>query len=195
MIDDDDRNWDQTIRAVQWAINSLQSSTTGVAPSSLLFTYTPRDILQNEVILAIHDEMKVDERNLEALKEKVVRNIEKRQRYQKRCFDARRRQAEIYNIGDFVLVENDLTALGSSKKLMPRYKGPYMVTAVLGNDRYEIQDVPGAPRKQRAAKTVFAADRMKRWCQLNELEFNGDEDESPTADDDNFPSGINELFD
>jgi transposase InsO family protein len=189
-IDDDDRTWDETTRQVQWAINSMPNSTTGIAPNRLVFAYTPRDILRNEVILALQEEIGDGDADVGDLTRRAHVNISKRQRLQKANFDARRKAAEQYLVGDMVLVENDLTATGGSRKLMPRFKGPYMVTRVLGNDRYEIQDVPGAPRKQMAAKTVFAADRMKRWCKLVELEFEMDQVE----DRDDGLEGVAELF-
>jgi transposase InsO family protein len=189
-IDDDDRNWDETIRGVQWAINNLPNSTTTIAPNSLVLSYTPRDILRNEIILTLQDDSVNPNANVSELFAKASRNIDKRQRLQKKHFDERRRMAEKYEVGDIVLVESENSATGSSRKLMPKYKGPYIVTRVMGNDRYEIQDVPGAPRKQMAAKTIYAADRMKRWCQLNELEF-ADRPEDEAEDD---LSGVAELF-
>ena len=192
-INDDDRNWDTTIRQVQWAINSLPNSTTTVSPNSVLLTYTPRDILQNEVILAIHDEESVERLRTAVSKVAVEQRIAKRQLVQKRNFDARRRPADKYAVGDMVLVENDLTAMGSSRKLMPKFKGPYMDAKVLGNDRYQIQDVPGAPRTQIPAKSVFAADRIKRWCRLSELEFEGEE-ETASDDESEETRGLEELF-
>lgn len=73
-----------------------------------------------------------------------------------------------------VLVERDLTAMGHSRKLEARYKGPYVVKTVLDNDRYELEDLPGVRRSNRLRTTVYAADRMKQWCQLVDV---GDEDD------------------
>lgn len=54
-------------------------------------------------------------------------------------------------------------ATGNSRKLMPKFKGPFRVHTVLPNDRYVVEDVrEGARRKQ----TVAAADHVKPWISI-----------------------------
>ena len=69
-----------------------------------------------------------------------------------------------------VLVERDLTAMGHSRKLESRFKGPFMVKKILENDRYELQEVPGTRAARRMSTTVYSVDRIKRWCQLADLD-------------------------
>lgn len=38
--------------------------------------------------------------------------------------------------------------VGESSKLLPHYKGPYVITEVLPNDRYRVSDIPGLQRTQ-----------------------------------------------
>ena len=40
---------------------------------------------------------------------------------------------------------------------------------MLGNDRYLIEDIPGAQRTQRPLQTVYAVVRLKTWGKLQEL--------------------------
>ncbi|XP_039969165.1 uncharacterized protein LOC120781087 [Bactrocera tryoni] len=48
----------------------------------------------------------------------------------------------------------------------PRFRGPFIITKVLPNDRYVIEDLPHAERTQRHYKAVFASDQLKTWCML-----------------------------
>lgn len=47
----------------------------------------------------------------------------------------------MYSAGDYVMIKNYVSAVGISKKLVPKMKGPYKVTKVLGNDRYAVSDI------------------------------------------------------
>jgi hypothetical protein len=130
----------------------------------LVYGYRPRDPLGNKVALALADELEGDRADVEALREGSLEKIEREQRKQKERFDQRRRKPTRYQQGDLVLVEREATASGQTRKLEPIYKGPYMVEEVMGNDRYLLKDIPGAPRTQRPFHSVFASDRMKHWC-------------------------------
>lgn len=92
-----------------------------------MFTYRPRDIHQNVVLLALHDE--ADNRITEAVEWRTVTDeeIKKEQSKQREQFNKRRKVATRYSRGDIVLVARDLVATGESRKLEPRYKGPYIV--------------------------------------------------------------------
>lgn len=45
------------------------------------------------------------------------------------------------SFGDFVMIWNDDVTAGVNKKLLPKYRGPYEVKKLLGNDRYRITDI------------------------------------------------------
>jgi len=51
-------------------------------------------------------------------------------------------QTPKFKIGDLVLVTNDAPKLGMSRKLMPKYTGPYKVVEVLNEKVYRI-DIKG----------------------------------------------------
>jgi hypothetical protein len=103
--------------------------------------------------------------------------IRKKQQEQKKSFDKRRRVAEKYEVDDLVLVKKDQFVPGGSRKLEPRFKGPFIVSKVLENDRYQIEDVPGSERAGRKFRTVYSTDRMKRWCSVDDLDELDDETE------------------
>ena len=56
-------------------------------------------------------------------------NCIKRDRKQaKERFDKEHSNPHKYNVGEFVLVENEASSTGMSRKLEPRYKGPFIIT-------------------------------------------------------------------
>jgi len=65
------------------------------------------------------------------------------QQYNKDYQDARSRKPSIYKEGEYILVRNTRSKLGESAKIKANYKGPYIISKVLGNNLYVIRDIPG----------------------------------------------------
>ena len=63
----------------------------------------------------------------------------------------------------------------SSRKLCAPFAGPVVAKTILCNDRYKVAALNGDRRYER----VVAADRMRKWCQLESL---SDEDDSEVLD-------------
>ncbi|CAH1994471.1 unnamed protein product [Acanthoscelides obtectus] len=90
--------------------------------------------------------------------------LEKQPKKKKERFDKTRIQAKKYLVDDVVMVlKTDAPCTGASRKLVPKYKGPFKVTKVLYNDRYEVVDLR---ENYKRYKTVVAADKMKPWILL-----------------------------
>ena len=84
--------WDERIAAVQWSINSMLNSTTQMAPNSLVFSFKPRDVHQNAIVMALHDEADNGIAGSEELKQRAMARITTRQQIQKNYFDEKRRK-------------------------------------------------------------------------------------------------------
>lgn len=70
---------------------------------------------------------------------------------------------------------------GHSRKLAPKYSGPMIITEVLGNDRYRVEDLPSSTRsRSKKYKNVVAIDRMKPWIDAVAL---SDASEEGSGDD------------
>ncbi|CAH0564290.1 unnamed protein product [Brassicogethes aeneus] len=83
------------------------------------------------------------------LRERIIQNMQEYQEQQKRQFDAKRCSAKKYEVGDLVLIRiTSLAATGTSPKLLPKWRGPFRVSQVLDNDRFEVQDIPGTVRSR-----------------------------------------------
>ncbi|XP_017478494.1 PREDICTED: uncharacterized protein LOC108368207 [Rhagoletis zephyria] len=185
---DNERRWDDKLRQVQWSINTMTNKTTGYTPCQLLYGYTPRDILQNQLIQTLQDDQAdtLTDTDLQQLRATAATRIDDVRAQAKRRYDARHASPKIYKQGDLVLTTNEPTSTGTSRKLEPRYKGPFVIREVLPNDRYVIEDLPHAQRTQRHYTSVFASGQLKLWCTLPPDDF---DDDDPTGDTSGGTSG------
>lgn len=85
----------------------------------------------------------------------------------KERFDKQHKTPKQYHERDQVVVENLPTSTGESRKLEPKYRGPYIVSKVLDKDRYLITDLEDIQRTQKPYVSVYTSDKMKPWCRLS----------------------------
>ncbi|KAJ8913126.1 hypothetical protein NQ315_006044 [Exocentrus adspersus] len=105
---------------------------------------------------------------LEKLREEVSQTILSRQKYQKEWYDKNHVTPKTFGVGQQVLVRrakgpND----GQSRKLEPRYKGPFVVTKILDHDRYVINEIPGSKHTRTAYTGICPSEHMN----CSSLEF------------------------
>lgn len=108
--------------------------------------------------------------NRTQIRSEVDQFINKSQEQQKHRFDRKRKEAKKYDIGDLVRVERTSHTVGKSRKLLPKLLGPYKVTKVLGNDRYEVIDTPITKKGRSNYTGVFAVDKIFPWTCFNAKE-------------------------
>ncbi|KAL7731015.1 hypothetical protein ACLKA6_014236 [Drosophila palustris] len=181
---DNEKRWDEKLRDIQWSINTMVNKTTKCSPFQLLYGYEPRDVLQNTLVNVLQDkeaDMMTDA-ELQKLREDAAARINDQRAEAKKRYDAKHSKPTIYETGDLVLVENEPYSTGTSRKLEPHYKGPFLVSKVLPHDRYLIEDIPHAQRTQRHYKSVYASDKIKPWCKIPPE----DPDEEDDQDDDDY---------
>lgn len=158
--DDSEQAWDKYVKKVQSAINCTVNRTTKRSPAQLLLGYNPRGIAG--AALAAEIQATLDHLDLEDLREKAKEMIDKNQQDQKQYYDKRRFKAPLYKVGDVVMVKTAQQATGSSRKLLAKAKGPFRITAVLPNDRYEVQDLRDL-KKAPNSRSVVAVDSLQKW--------------------------------
>ncbi|KAJ8934605.1 hypothetical protein NQ318_002949 [Aromia moschata] len=97
----------------------------------------------------------------------------------KERYDKKRKKPKNYKKGDLVLVEKtELAPNNTSRKLLPKYSGPMVVSEVLPNDRYIVTDMEGTQRtrKRSTYKRTVAVDRMKPWVPSGGISDSTDSD-------------------
>lgn len=154
--------WDTFVKQVQSAINCTVHKATSVSPIEVLAGYKARNLADAKIVNEVEENL--SRLDLRALRREVSIRLTKDQEAQKKRFDKARAVAAKYNEGDVVMVlKTDAPATGTSRKLLPKFKGPFKVTKVLCNDRYEVKDLREGHKQ---FKTVVAVDKLKPWVLL-----------------------------
>ncbi|XP_018377468.1 PREDICTED: LOW QUALITY PROTEIN: uncharacterized protein K02A2.6-like [Trachymyrmex cornetzi] len=138
--------WDRILNRVEYSLNNTVCRATNDTPSRLLFGVEQKGVTCD----SLRDLLSTDtERDLEQIRNKAHVNIEKSQLENTKRYNLRRKPAREYKVGDYVEIRNVQTTPGVNKKLLPKFKGPYVIRKVLDYDRYVITDVDGFQLTQR----------------------------------------------
>lgn len=156
---DNDKNWDTVLDDAEYAINNSINRSIKTTPSMALFGVNQSK--ENDLIRNFMAILNDDERGLETIRTDIVAAQTESQEYAKRYFDAKHRMSTKYSIGDIVLIKNKVTQAGLNHKLIESFKGPYIVTKLLPNERYVVEDIPGQKLSNVTYKGVHAPFNMK----------------------------------
>ena len=152
--------WDQVTDEVEFSLNNTVCKTARETPSRFLFGGEQKGKM-NDCVREILEERMVYERDLSEMRENASKKIEKNQMMNKQNYDKKRKGVHPYEVDDYVMIRNIDTTPGVSKKLIPKFKGPYQITKILDKDRYIVKDVDNFQVTQRQYEGVIAPDNMK----------------------------------
>lgn len=154
----DPAKWYKHIGNIQRWINANVQQSTSVSPFEAMFGVQMRhegDVrlceLLEEIRLAQFDEQRNE------IRAKARKAIEQAQEEQRHSYNLRAKVAPNYRTGDIVVIKR--TQFGPGRKHAAQFLGPYKVTSVKPNNRYEVEKLSGeGPRR-----TSSAASHMKRY--------------------------------
>lgn len=208
----DEREWDTHIGKIQLSLNNTVNKSTGTSPSEIVFGRRMVGSNEGSVVNAIDDSVEsvrdtetgnedkiIESENynrdaleqLDAVREKVRKQaqdtIGKNQDLMKRRYDESKAPTKLFRLGDLVMIPNHHNpADGKSKKLCPKFRGPFQITAVLEHDRYEVSSIKG--HSKRKYKSIYPADQLKRWITFETTGHTDSENNSTSSDDNNVNS-------
>lgn len=156
-------DWASKLEQVEYALNNSLSTTTKIAPSMLKFGALQRGPIIDELSEYLDDLNTDKQANLRELRHEADLAIKKSQEKSQERHLNRVAPAKIYQKGDYVVIRNINTTVGVNKKLLPKYKGPYVIEKVLPHDRYVVQDIENCQITQLPYNGVIEASRMKKW--------------------------------
>lgn len=162
--DTDSTEWDAHLKDVQSAINTTFNKGIKLTPAEALLGYKPRPLAEASLLAEVQAQF--ERLDLVEVRRKMKDHIAVNQAKQKEYYDRSRREADKYEKGELVLVLiTSVKNTGTSKKLTPKYRGPFKIVTVMFNDRYEVEDLREGYRK---ARTVVAVDKIRRWSAAQE---------------------------
>lgn len=175
-----DNTWDEYIHDIQLGLNTSVNKTTGRSFSELLFGYNItsvsgnklNDIISGTIQRAIGNE-------LMKLRKESKERIEKERNIAKDRYDKHRKLPTKYNEGDLVRIERttfDKDRIGKSKKLMPKFHGPYGIVKILDNDRFVVEDTPLTRRGNKMYENIVSIDKIHPWLNFKSIESENDSD-------------------
>ena len=150
------------LRSVEFAINNSISRSTGKCPSELLFGVPQRGEITDRIRLMMETKQDID-RDLEKLRSDASESISRLQESNEQVYNHKRKAANLYKVGDYVMIKNIDNTVGVNKKLIPQFKGPYTVSKVLERDRYVIKDIDEFQITQLPYDGIISTDRLKPY--------------------------------
>ncbi|KAL4705833.1 hypothetical protein ACJJTC_017810 [Scirpophaga incertulas] len=115
--------------------------------------------------------------SLNEIRREASDNIKAVQSKQKVSYDKSRIPPRNFSIGQLVRVERQVCEKGTSKKLVAKCLGPYRISKILPNDRYEIEDTPITRKKHKQKYVgIYPVDKIYPWLVFKDLTELDDED-------------------
>jgi len=156
--------WDTVIDKVEHVLNNTQHRSIKQTPSRVLFGLEQRGKIVDELKEKLEElENTEEDRDLVKIRNEVENNQKKAQAYNKTHYDKTARQPSEYKKGDYVMVKNFDSTAGISRKLIPKCKGPYVISKVLRNDRFLLKDVEGFQISRNPYQGVWSIQNIKHW--------------------------------
>ncbi|GJW19910.1 reverse transcriptase domain-containing protein [Tanacetum coccineum] len=150
-LDERSKNWMEELPHVLWAHRTMIKSSNGDTPFSL--TYGTEAVIPAEIDMPTLRTAEVDLiQNDEALEINLDLLEERREQASIREAKSKAKMERYYNSkvrsisfkpGDLVYRNNDAIRAEDTRKLGPKWEGPYEVTEVLGKGAYKLRDRDG----------------------------------------------------
>ncbi|KAL4709300.1 hypothetical protein ACJJTC_013360 [Scirpophaga incertulas] len=146
-------------------------------PAELLFGLRLKGQTESALLLSIPGVTNENNVSLNEIRREASDNIKAVQSKQKVSYDKSRIPPRNFSIGQLVRVERQVCEKGTSKKLVAKCLGPYRISKILPNDRYEIEDTPITRKKHKQKYVgIYPVDKIYPWLVFKDLTELDDED-------------------
>lgn len=178
-------DWSRMLNKVEYAINNSVQSSTKQSASMLLFGVRQRGLEADELTEYLDEQQSSHRsRDLENLRTNADIAIKSSQQKNEIQYAKRSVPPRKYSKGDYVVIRNVDTTVGANKKLIPKYRGPYIIYRVLPNDRYHIRDIENCQITQIPYQGTLEAARLRPWTRAEDdsVDWCSEDDEINASD-------------
>lgn len=154
-----------------------------LSPAVLLFGVPQRGVIIDELTEYLDEANKGPSVNLSDIRKTALMNIEKAQAANLKSFSNHHKSAAEFSVGDYVVIKNIDTTVGKNKKLITKFRGPYVIHKQLPNDRYVIRDIEDCRITQLPYDGGLEANKLKLWVKPSKNSVPGVEDATLTDPD------------
>lgn len=156
-------DWYKLLTKVEYAVNNSVHATTNQTPAMLLFGVSQRSLEVDTLTEYLEDKGETS-RDLDGLRNTSFEKLKTSQSKSSETHKNQYKPHEKFSCNDFVVVRNVDTTIGTNKKFIAKYKGPYVIKKVLPNDRYVVTDIENCPVTQMPYEGILEASRLRKWA-------------------------------
>lgn len=156
-------DWSRVLGQVEYALNNSVSATTKCTPSMLLFGVNQRGPNVDWLSEYLNESGVNVERDLNEIRKIADEAIQVAQKKSEEYHAGKNLPAKEFKVGEYVVIRNVDTTIGTNKKLNPKFRGPYVIGKVLPNDRYVVKDIENCQITQLPYNGILEAARIKHW--------------------------------
>ena len=178
-VNTDHDDWDRHLPAAIFAINTARQSTTEISPFQLVYGRLPFTTLENEFPWPKErpEPVNVFLSRVKEMRNAARLNIIEKQEKVKRLVDLRRRVVKDLFPGELVLVRRKLKKKGKTKKLLPKYIGPFQVVKKVCPTTYLVEDLPAQRKKKRFRRFNAHVVQIRKFHPRDDAEWDDWPDE------------------
>ena len=183
-------DWDRHLPAAIFAINTARQSTTEISPFQLVYGRLPFTTLENEFPWPKERPEPVNAflSRVEEMRNAARLNIIEKQEKVKRLVNLRRRVVKDLYPGELVLVRRKLKKKGKTKKLLPKYVGPFQVVKKVCPTTYLVEELPAQRKKKRFRRFNAHIVQIRKFHPRDDSEWD-DWPEEPDENEVQQPAG------
>lgn len=147
IVENDPRKtWRDELGSIQLALNSTKSTVTKYSPSELMFGIRSQSLGLSKINVETTEQQ--NRLDIHSVRNDASINIKKAADMEVKRFNRGRAKIKPFSKGDFVFIKNSER---NQTKLDKKFKGPFVITNVLDNDRYELKSLSGSQREYKYA--------------------------------------------